>query len=74
MFRVADGDEKPAMPEITALMIYAKERINQSFPEQNKQPLLKKILGIVEKRWETQMARPLYRAALFLNPGNFSLL
>ena len=68
---MAGGDEKPAMPEIITLMIYAKERINQSFAEQKKQPLLKKILCIVEKRWETQMVRPLYMAALFFNPGKF---
>jgi hypothetical protein len=71
VLRVADGDEKPAMPEITTLMIYAKERINLSFPQQNKQPLLKKIMGIIEKRWETQMDHPLYGAALYLNPGKF---
>nr|XP_045083750.1 uncharacterized protein LOC109738638 [Aegilops tauschii subsp. strangulata] len=52
VLRVADGDEKPAMPEIKALMIYAKERLNLGFPQQNKQPLLKKILAIVDKRWE----------------------
>ena len=65
------GDEKPAMPEITALMIYAKEMINLGFPQQNKQPLLKKILAIVDKRWENQMDHPLYGAALYLNPGKF---
>ncbi|XP_044446454.1 uncharacterized protein, partial [Triticum aestivum] len=71
VLRVADGDEKPAMLEIKALMIYAKERINLGFPQQNKQPLLKKILAIVDKRWENQMDHPLYGAALFLNPGKF---
>ena len=71
VLRVADGDEKPAMPEIKALMIYVKERINLGFPQQNKQPLLKKILAIVDKRWENQMDHPLYGAALFLNPGKF---
>lgn len=38
---------------------------------QNKQRLLKKVLGIVERRWETQMEVDLYGAALFLNPGKF---
>ncbi|SPT19444.1 unnamed protein product [Triticum aestivum] len=71
VLRVADGDEKPAMREIKALMIYAKERINLGFPRQNKQQLLKKILAIVDKRWENQMDHPLYGAALFLNPGKF---
>ncbi|KAM0899923.1 hypothetical protein ACQ4PT_020991 [Festuca glaucescens] len=71
VLRLADGDEVPAMPEIAALMKYTKERINQGFPQQNKQPLLKKIMSIVDKRWENQMDHPLYGAALFLNPGKF---
>jgi hypothetical protein len=71
VLRLADGDEIPAMPEITALMRYAKEKITQSFPQQNKQALLKKIMGIVDKRWENQMDHPLYGAALFLNPGKY---
>ena len=71
VLRIADGDEIPAMPEITAMMMWAKERINQGFPQQNKQALLKKIMDIVEKRWETQMDHPLYGAALYLNPGKY---
>jgi hypothetical protein len=71
VLRLADGDEVPAMPEITALMKFAKEKITQGFPHQNKQALLKKIMDIVDKRWETQMDHPLYGAALFLNPGKF---
>jgi hypothetical protein len=71
VLRLADGDEIPAMPEITALMRYAKEKITQSFPQQNKQALLKKIMGIVDKRWENQMDHPWYGAALFLNPGKY---
>ncbi|KAM0895204.1 hypothetical protein ACQ4PT_023976 [Festuca glaucescens] len=72
VLRLADGDEVPAMPEIAALMKHAKERINLGFPQQNKQALLKRIMTIVDKRWETQMDHPLYGAALFLNPGKFS--
>ncbi|KAM0877320.1 hypothetical protein ACQ4PT_035580 [Festuca glaucescens] len=72
VLRLADGDEVPAMPEIAALMKHAKERINLGFPRQNKQALLKRIMTIVDKRWETQMDHPLYGAALFLNPGKFS--
>ncbi|XP_037404559.1 uncharacterized protein LOC119267293 [Triticum dicoccoides] len=71
VLRVADGDEIPAMPEMTALMRFAKEKINQGFPHQNKQALLKKIIDIVDKRWENQMDHPLYGAALFLNPGKY---
>ena len=71
VLRLADGDEVPAMPEIQALMHYAKERINLCFPQQNKQVLLKMIMDIVDKCWENQMYHPLYGAALFLNPGKF---
>jgi len=45
VLRVVDGDEKPAMPEVQALMNHAKERINQSFAIQSKKSLLKKIMG-----------------------------
>ncbi|CAD6238899.1 unnamed protein product [Miscanthus lutarioriparius] len=59
VFRVVDGDEKPAMPEVQALMNLAKERINQSFAIQSKKSLLKKIMGIIERHWEKQMDHPL---------------
>ena len=71
MLRVVDGDEKPAMPEVAALMAHAKERIKLSFPTQNKQRLLNKIIEIIERRWVRQMDHPLYGAALYLNPGKF---
>jgi hypothetical protein len=64
VLRAADGDEKPAMAEVTALMDRAKERIKLSFTSQNKQHLLKRVLGIVERRWVSQMDHPLYGAAL----------
>jgi len=69
VLRVVDGDEKPAMPEVQALMNHAKKRINQSFAIQSKKSLIKKIMGIIERRWEKQMDHPLYGAALYLNPG-----
>lgn len=71
VLRIADGDEIPAMPEITAMMMWAKEKIDEGFPFLNKKALLKKIMAIVDKRWETQMDHPLYGAALFLNPGKY---
>jgi hypothetical protein len=74
VLRIEDGDELPAMPEISALMRVAKDRIRQGFTQQNKQGLLKKVMTIIDKRWENQMDHPLYGAALFLNPGNTSLL
>ena len=71
VLRVVDGDEKPAMPEVEALMYHAKEKIKLSFAVQSKRPLLRKIMDIIERRWENQMDHPLYGAALFLNPGKF---
>jgi len=69
VLRVVDGDEKPAMPEVQALMNHAKEKINLSFAIPSKKKLLDKIMEIIERRWEKQMDHPLYGAALFLNPG-----
>jgi len=69
VLRVVDGDEKPAMPEVAALMNQAKDRIKQSFAIPTKKTLLKKIIDIIEKRWVKQMDHPLYGAALYLNPG-----
>ena len=71
VLRVVDGDEKPAMPEVAALMNVVIEKIRLSFPTQNKQTLLKKIMDIIERRWVTQMDHPLYGAALYLNPRKF---
>ncbi|KAK8450946.1 hypothetical protein SEVIR_6G125706v4 [Setaria viridis] len=69
VLRVVDGDEKPAMPEVKALMNHAKEKINLSFAIPFKKKLLDKIMEIIERRWEKQMDHPLYGAALYLNPG-----
>jgi len=69
VLRVVDGDEKPAMPEVAALMNHAKEKIKLSFAVDSKKVLLKKIIEIIEKHWEKQMDHPLYGAALYLNPG-----
>lgn len=71
VLRVVDGDEKPAMPEVMALMTEAKEKIKIAFPSQNKSRLLKKIMAIVDTRWVKQMEQKLHGAALFLNPGKF---
>ena len=51
MLRVVDGDEKPAMPEVQALMNHAKEKINLSFAIPSKKKLLDKIMEIIERRW-----------------------
>lgn len=69
VLRIVDGDEKPAMAEICASMDYAKSRIKIALDK--KPRLLKKVLDIIERRWETQMEVELYGAALFLNPGRY---
>ncbi|KAF0909864.1 hypothetical protein E2562_000176, partial [Oryza meyeriana var. granulata] len=69
VLRVVDGDEKPAMPEVQALMNHAKEKIKLSFAIQSKRRLLEKIMKIIEQRWEKQMDHPLYGATLYLNLG-----
>jgi hypothetical protein len=68
VLRVVDGDERPAMPEVQALMNHAKESIKKSFDIQSKKVVLKKIMDIIEGRWLKQMDHPLYGAALYLNP------
>ena len=42
VLRVVDGDVKPAMPEVSALMAFAKEKIKEGFCTNNKQSLQKK--------------------------------
>jgi hypothetical protein len=69
VLRIVDGDERPAMPEIMAAMEYAKERIKAAIDD--KTNLLKKVIKIVEDRWEIQMGVKLYGAALFLNQNKF---
>jgi hypothetical protein len=74
VLRVVDGDEKPAMPEVVALMKHAKDKIKLSLGVDNKKTLLKKIIDIIEKYWEKQMNHPLYGAALYMNPGELHAL
>jgi hypothetical protein len=71
---VVDGDEKPAMPEVAALMKHAKDKIKLSFSINSKKTLLNKIIDIIEKFWEKQMNHPLYGVALYLNPGKLHAL
>lgn len=67
--RIADGDETPAMTELGGAMDTARGALNTNFG--SKPRILKKVTGIIDRRWETQMGTPLYGAALFLNPGQF---
>jgi hypothetical protein len=69
VLRVVDGAEKAIMPEVSALMKHAKEKIKLSFAIDSKKTLLEKIMEIIERQWVKQMNHPLYEAALYLNPG-----
>jgi hypothetical protein len=52
VLRVVDGDEKPTMPEVQALINHAKEKIKLSFVIQTKKKLLEKIIEIIDQCWE----------------------
>jgi hypothetical protein len=71
VLRAVDGDEKPAMPEVVALMNVAKEKIRLSFPTQNKQALMKKKHGHHWASMGDTNGPLMYGAALYLNPGEF---
>ncbi|XP_043697308.1 uncharacterized protein LOC122648118, partial [Telopea speciosissima] len=62
-------ETRPAMPEVYVAMEEAKKKIREHLA--HKERLWKKIISIIDRRWECQMERPLYGAALFLNPGKF---
>ncbi|XP_074352731.1 uncharacterized protein LOC141691878 [Apium graveolens] len=68
VLRVVDEDEKPTMEEFCAAMDFAKDQMKIGL--ENKKRLLNKVIGIIERRLESQMQVDLYGAALFLNPGN----
>jgi hypothetical protein len=74
VLRVVDGDEKPTMLEVAALMKHAKDKIKLSFGIDSKKTSLKKIIDIIEKHWEKQMIHRLYGAALYLNPRKLHAL
>jgi hypothetical protein len=69
VLRIIDGDERPAMPDVMAAVGLAKEKIKAAIDD--KPTLVKKVIKIVEDRWESQMGVKLYGAALFLNPSRF---
>ncbi|XP_063937668.1 uncharacterized protein LOC108193722 isoform X2 [Daucus carota subsp. sativus] len=70
VLRIADGDERPALAEVAAAMDYARVQFTKAFVGQKTQ-LRNKVLKIIDDRWNTQMGKPLYGAALFLNPGKY---
>jgi hypothetical protein len=69
VLRLVDGDENPAMPQLTVAMEICNHKLNESFSR--KPPLLEKLMQIFRKRWDDQMMQKLHGAALFLNPARF---
>lgn len=69
VLRIVDGDERPALAEIAYAMDFAKNKIKASF--EKKRALLSKLVKIIDDRWKNQMGKPIYGAALFLNPGKY---
>jgi hypothetical protein len=67
--RIVDGDEKPAMPEVAAAMDMAKAKITSGF--EGRETMKRKLLVIINRRWQDQMEVKLYGAALLLNPNKF---
>nr|XP_017254340.1 PREDICTED: uncharacterized protein LOC108224302 isoform X1 [Daucus carota subsp. sativus] len=51
-------------------MDYARVQFTKAFVGPKTQ-LRNKVLKIIDDRWNTQMGKPLYGAALFLNPGKY---
>ncbi|XP_042508350.1 uncharacterized protein LOC122084293 [Macadamia integrifolia] len=69
VLRLVDGDERPALPEVYLAMEIAKKKIKVNFA--NKERSWKKVLAIIDDRWEVQMDRPLYAAAFYLNASKY---
>jgi hypothetical protein len=68
VLRIVDGDEKPAMTEVAATMDMAKTKTTSGFEGRE---LMKKLLVIINRRWQDQMEVKLYGAVLFLNLNKF---
>ncbi|KAJ9561947.1 hypothetical protein OSB04_007107 [Centaurea solstitialis] len=69
VFRLVDGEKKPAMGYIYEAMDRAKEAIAKSF--NNIEDKYKDVYAIIDKRWECQLHQPLHAAGNYLNPQLF---
>jgi hypothetical protein len=66
VLKLVDGDSKPAMPYIYEAMDRGQEQIATNFNK--KVSRYKKFWGIIDRRWNLQLHRPLHAAAYYLNP------
>ncbi|KAJ9187043.1 hypothetical protein P3X46_002540, partial [Hevea brasiliensis] len=69
VLRLVDGEKMPTMGYIYEAMDKAKEAIAKSFDENEEK--YKTIFEIIDKRWESQLHRPLHAAGYYLNPEFF---
>ncbi|XP_043705470.1 uncharacterized protein LOC122655330 [Telopea speciosissima] len=69
VLRIVDGDERPALPEVYVAMEEAKKHIISNFKGIERK--WKKIVKIIDRRWTSQMERPIYLAAFVLNPSKY---
>ncbi|XP_043693381.1 uncharacterized protein LOC122643875 [Telopea speciosissima] len=66
---IVDGDERPALPEVYVAMEEAKKHIISNFKGIERK--WKKIVKIIDRRWTSQMERPIYLAAFLFNPSKY---
>ncbi|XP_057994684.1 uncharacterized protein LOC110632183 [Hevea brasiliensis] len=69
VLRLVDGEKMPIMGYIYEAMDRAKEAIAKSFDENEEKYMT--IFEIIDKRWESQLHRPLHAAGYYLNPEFF---
>ncbi|KAJ0025624.1 hypothetical protein Pint_08563 [Pistacia integerrima] len=66
VFRLVDGDAKPAIGYIYEAMRRANNQIAKNF--NNAEHQYREIWKIIDTRWNFQLQRPLHAAAYYLNP------
>ncbi|XP_043703201.1 uncharacterized protein LOC122653288 [Telopea speciosissima] len=69
VLRIVDGDERPALPEVYVAMEEAKKHIISNFKGIERK--WKKVVKIIDRRWTSQMERPIYLAAFLLNLSKY---
>ncbi|XP_058002223.1 uncharacterized protein LOC110636882 [Hevea brasiliensis] len=69
VLKLVDGEKMPTMGYIYEAMDRAKEAIAKSFDENEEK--YRTIFEIIDKRWESQLHRPLHIAGYYLNPEFF---
>nr|XP_016468074.1 PREDICTED: uncharacterized protein LOC107790635 [Nicotiana tabacum] len=68
VLRLVDGEQRPRIGYLYEAMDRAKEAIRDSFSDKKK---YKRVFEMIDKRWSSQIHRPLHAAGLVLNPELF---